>query len=307
MARGKIKNISLVQTADKEQSNDWEFPVRQIELANPLDASKRTGVFGVFRTDSNEYIGQYRGEKVLPYTEIVETFENSLNSNGLQFKRSFVVTGNGARFWGRYDIGNGVTVGNEGFNRVLRLQSSHDGSLTPGFSLEMERLLCLNGMIGLAAVFAMFRKHSTNLDLGFISGNVMNAIESGTNHAVETVERMSEVKLSDGQARNVLSNIVTMGAIRGVSPKTGLLIYNNWQNPTEDEKPLGNTLYRLYNGATRLTRDVERAGRFEMSRKANVFVTGAFDLAVRHKQNMQKLLAPTEKPLDFDGVTVSNN
>lgn len=305
MARGKIKNVSLVQTADKEQSNNWQFPVYQEELVTSKGV--KSGIHAVIRGDSQAVIGQYKGVKVLPYESIVETFENALTSNGLDFKRSMITTGNGARFFGRYDLGNGVHVGNEGFSKIIRLQSSHDGSLTPGFSLEMERLLCLNGMMGLAEVFAMFKRHSESFDLGFIAGNVMNAIESGTNHAVETVEKMGNLQLTNGEARNVVSNIVEMGKLKGVSPKTGHLIYDNWRNPSVDEKPLGDTLYRLYNATTRLTRDIANVGRFEMCRKANVFVTGAFDLAVRNKSNLERLIAKPVVELDFDAVTVTQN
>jgi hypothetical protein len=304
MARGKIKNVSLVKTADTEQSNTWEFPVYQEELITARGV--KSGIHAVIREDTQAVIGQYKGIKALPYTDIVERFEDTLSNNGLQFTRSLMTTSNGGRFWGRYDIGNGVHVGAEKFGKILRLQSSHDGSLTPGFSLEMERLVCLNGMVGMAEVFALFQRHSTTFDLGFISNNVMQAIESGTTYALQTVEQMSNLSINDSQARNIVSNIVTLGNAKGVSPKTGHLIYNNWQNPTRDEVALGDTLYRLYNATTRLTRDIANVGRFEMSRKANVFVTGAFDLAVRGKHNLEKLLANPATPLEFDAVIVNN-
>jgi hypothetical protein len=121
------------------------------------------------------------------------------------------------------------------------------------------------------------------------------------------VERMGNIEISDSNARNIVSNIVDLGKLKGVSPKTGHLVFNNWRNPSNDEKPLGNTLYRLYNAATRLTRDVENVGRFEMSRKANVFLTGAFDLAAKRGTDLERLLATPANPLDFDGVTVANN
>lgn len=304
MARGKIKNVSLVQTPDKEQSNTWEFPVYQEELVTSKGV--KSGIYAVIREDTQAVIGQYRGVKVLPYPAIVERFEKALSNNSIEFKRSIITTANGGRFWGRYDIGNGAHVGSDSFSKIIRLQSSHDGTLTPGFSLEMERLVCLNGMMGMAQVYALFQRHSENFDLGFIAKNVVEAIESGTTHAIETIERMGNIGVNDGQARNIVSNIVNMGAARGVSPKTGHLIYHNWVNPSNDEKPLGNTLYRLYNATTRLTRDIASVGRFEMSRKANVFVTGAFDLAARRETDLAKLLGKPTVELAFDDVTVLN-
>lgn len=304
MARGTIKNVSMVKTADAEQSAQWDFPVYQEELVTSKGV--KSGIHAVIRGDNQAVIGQYRGNKVLPYPVIVEKFETALESNGIAFKRSFITTANGGRFWGRYDIGNGAHVGNDSFNKIIRLQSSHNGSLTPGFSLEMERLACLNGMMGMAQVFALFQRHSENFDLGFISENIVQSIENGTNHAVGMVEKMGNLQITDGQARNIVSNIIGLGGKAGVSPKTGHLIYNNWRNPSKDETILGDTLYRLYNATTRLTRDIASVGRFEMSRKANVFVTGAFDLAVSGKHNLEKLLATPAKPLEFDAVTVNN-
>ena len=46
-------------------------------------------------------------------------------------------------------------------------------------------------MMIMAAVFAMFKKHSEKLDLGFIGSNVTQAIEAGQGHLTETVEGMS--------------------------------------------------------------------------------------------------------------------
>lgn len=274
-------------------------------FVNPVNGQEMA-MHGVFRADTGEYLGQYQGKKMLPYTTLVETFETALTGAGFQFERSFIVTGNGARFYGKYDIGNGLHVGNDGFRKILRVQSSHDGVLTPGFGFEAERLACLNGMMGLAELFSIYKRHSEKFDLGFIGANITEAITSGENKTRETVEKMGNFRLNDGQARNILSNIVKMGAQRGVSPKAGHLIHHNWQNPSNDEKPLGDTLYRLYNAATRFTRDVANKGRFELSRRGNLFVTGAFDLAVNRASDMEKLLANPAEPLDFDAVEVLN-
>ncbi len=304
MAKAKRTNVSMVQTADSEQSNNWDFPVHQEELVTSQGV--KSGIHAVIRGDTQAVIGQYKGNKVLPYNRLVETFELGLEKTGLKFSRSFLTTSNGARFFGRYDIGNGLHVNGEGFRKVISLQSSHDGSLTPGYSLEIQRLACLNGMMGLAEVFALFRKHSENLDIDFIQTNIVQAIESGEIHAKQTIEQMSSVSIRDNDAQNILSNIVKMGSMAGVSERSGYLINHNWRNPSPDEIPLGDTLYRLYNAATRFTRDVANVGRFEMSRRANMYITGAFDLAVRRKSDLEKLLANPIKPLEFDKVIIHN-
>jgi len=299
----KRQNVSMIESRDKTQSDVWDFPVRQEELLT--SEGIKSGIHAVVRGDNGAVIGQYKGEKVLPYPSLVETFEESLSTTGFEFTRSIVTTGNGARFFGRYAIGQ-TQVGNESFGDILRLQSSHDGKLTPGFAYEAERLACFNGMVMRQVLWAMFRKHSANLDLGFIAQNMTQAIENGRAGLSNIIGKLANIQIDDGQARNVLSNIVEMGATKGVSPRAGYLINDNWENPSEDEKPLGNTLYRLYNASTRFCRDVETVGRFELSRKANQFITGAFTLAGERKHDLDRLLSEPRNALDFDGVTVNN-
>lgn len=298
------KNVSMIDSPDKEQSDVWDFPVHQEELLT--SSGVKSGIHAVIRGDTGGVIGQYKGEKVLPYPQLVETFENALTGGGYAFNRQIITTGNGGRMFARFDIGNGLHASGEAFNQIIRLQSSHDGKLTPGFSFEAQRLACLNGMMGMAELFAIFRKHSTNFDIGFLTRNIKQAIDSGCIEIQATVERMGNIPIDNGQARNILSNIVSLGSLKGVSPRAGYLINNNWENPTEDEKPLGDTLYRLYNSATRFCRDVENVGRFELSRRANLYITGAFDLAARRSTDLEKLLAEPTTSLDFDGVTVNN-
>ena len=78
-------------------------------------------------------IGSYRGQKVLPYSQLIETFETALKDALIPFQRQLLTTQNGSHFFGKYDLGNGIAVKGESFKSVLRLQSSHDGTLTPGF------------------------------------------------------------------------------------------------------------------------------------------------------------------------------
>lgn len=289
---------------DSEQSDKWDFHSYQEELLTAKGV--KSGIHAVVREDTGAVIGQYKGQIMLPYKQLAETFDTALTAAGFQFTRSFLTTGNGARFWGKYNIGNGLHIAGEAYEKEIFLQSSHNGTLSPGFSFAMRRLACLNGMVGMAEVFAIFKRHSANLDLGFIANSAQTAIESGAIHAKETVERMGNLQLGNGQARNVLSNLVTLGKNSGVSPRAGLLINHNWENPSEDEKPLGNTMFRLYNAATRFCRDVDKIGRFELSRRANTYITGAFDLAVRRSTDLEKLLAVPAEPLEFDSVSVLN-
>lgn len=295
-------NVSAIQSADKAQSNDWNFNVYQEQLVTKQ--GKNSGIFAVCRQDNGEVIGQYKGFKALNYPSLVETFETALQNAQLTVaSKKLFTTGNGARFFGSYEVGE-MNVRGEAFGMSVRLQSSHDGSLIPAFAFEGKRLACLNKVMA-NILYAMFsQKHSVNFDLSFIADNVHIALEKGKNHIAQFVEKMAQIAISDADAKNILSNIVALGAGAGVSERAGYLIHHNWMNPSHDEQGLGNTLYRLYNAATRFTRDVENVGRFELSRRANIYITGAFDLAASREHDLRTLLAIPQKALDWNGVTV---
>lgn len=213
--KATTKNYTMNLSADATQKQAWDFAVAQEELKTA--GGLNTGIHAVIRQDTGEMIGQYAGLKVLPYTDMVSVFEAGLSNAGFAFNRSLFVTGNGARFFGKYTIGQ-VSAGNENFSSVLRLQSSHDGSLQAGFVFEAERLACLNGMMLLQQLFAMFKKHSSKLDISFLAANIQSAIDSGVKQLQSMIDSMLAVELSDAQVRYILSNIVAMGASKGVSP-----------------------------------------------------------------------------------------
>lgn len=296
-------NVTMIATPDETQrDNDWQFPVAQRQLTNPFDGSLLP-LHGVFRTDTNTYLGEYKGQKMLPYTELVSAFDTALTSGGIEFQRSILTTNNGARMFATYSLD--VRKGNDAFTRKVMLHSSYNGTLANEYQFMAEMLRCLNGMIGMATVQAVCQKHSTRFDMGRMTHNVVQAIENGTEETERMIERMGNIAITDAQARNILSNIVAKGNNAGVSPKAGYLTYHNWRNPQANVDPSGDTLWRLYNGATRMLRDVAHVGRFELSRRGNLYLTGAFHLAAERKNDLATLLATPATPLDFDNVTVN--
>jgi hypothetical protein len=298
----KLKTLSMNLSADKSQSKDWDFEVVQEELKTSRNIN--SGIHAVCRVDSGEVIGQYKGVKVLPYPKIIDTFDVGLTSLGLDVNRTIMTTGNGARMFARYDIAT-IDARGEKFKSILRVQSSHDGSLSPGFMTEAERLACLNGMVIMGEVFSIFRKHSTEFDLSFLGESIQGAIDTGQAATVKLIDNLSAVQIDTPRVHNLLSNLVDRSHGTGVSERTAMFVNHNWLHPTPDETPLGDNLYRLYNAATRYTRDVNNKGRFEMSRKANIYLSQAFDFMLT-KNQLSAMLGTPQNPLDFAGTVISN-
>lgn len=299
-----MKTINMISKADKGQSNTWDFPVFQEELKT--SAGRRSGIHAVIREDTGAVIGQYKGVKMTENRIIVNEAEERFASLGLAFKREkFITTQGGARFFGKYSIGK-MDIAGEKFNQTVTITNSYDGSLKIALELAIMRLLCLNGMEGFATVLSQLRKHSESTSIiQEIGANFAKGIEDSTKAIAATVTRMREIELNDSQVETVLSNLAHKGAKNGVGEKHAVMIHRNWAAPSNDEKPLGNTLYRLYNAATRYTRDVSNVGREEMSRRANTFITGAFDLSIRQGSFAQSFLMPSVTPIAFGDYSVN--
>jgi hypothetical protein len=297
------KSYSMKLEADKAQTAIWDFDIAQEELQTSRGI--KTGIFAVIRQDNGAMIGQYSNEKALPYKSIIQTFETGLSHIHSAFKRTNIfTTGNGSRLFADYSVGV-TTINGESFECFVRVFSSHDGSQKVGFQFFIKRLACLNGMMLTSEVFSIFKRHSMNLDLSFLENNIQKAIEAGTAHVQESIKAMLAIPVTDELEKRICSNLVSLGKTKGVTERAGYFINYNWMKPSRDEDSLGNNLYRLYNAATRWTRDVENKSRFEMSNKANQFISGAFDLAARRSSDLEKLFAVPTEPLDFDGVTIN--
>ena len=51
----------MIETAAKDQSEQWEFPVAQEELVTSKGVA--SGIHAVIRGDTGQVIGSYRGQK----------------------------------------------------------------------------------------------------------------------------------------------------------------------------------------------------------------------------------------------------
>jgi hypothetical protein len=272
-----------------KQSSTWDFNVHQENL--PSRAGVLTGIHAVIRSDTGECVGQYKGKKLVPNKQVVEVFENEMNKRGIPFSPAYLVTAGGARFFATYRIAGLQIKGvlGEVFNGMFRLQNSYDGSLKIGFETMLERLACLNGMKTLQELFAMLKRHSEELDLSYVAAQIEVAVNSLPNLEKEFA-MLADVNLSHEQGISVLANLTKLNKYP-LSEKMATRIAGNWEVPSDDEKPLGNTLYRLFNAGTRVFRDLE-GSRFELANRTNGMFTEQLLLAARNRNSLNQLLVP---------------
>ena len=297
-----MQTYSMKLKTDNGQGDKWDFPITQEILKT--SAGVPTDIHAVIRTDTGEMVGQYSDEKATAYPALVAAFEGGLIKYGAGFtsEKAFV-TNNGGRFFADYHVGN-VSIKGESFACYVRLLSSHNGTQKAGFQFFIKRLVCLNGMMLTDKVFAFFKRHAKNLDLGFLETEIRSAITTGESYVAESIGRMLAIPLDTDKVSNICSNLFAIGSTKGASERAVCFMHHNWCNPSADEAGLGNNLYRLYNAATRWTRDVERLQRFEMASKANTYISGALDLAARGEHNLNRLLAIPSTPIKFSDIII---
>lgn len=294
-----MKTANIISKPDASQSNVWDFPVHQERLQTSTGV--KSDIWGVVRGDTGKVIGQYRGEKMLRNTDVVETFETMLRNNGQTFERvNALTTKDGARFFARYKVGADTKIIGESYSTMINVSNSYDGTLSQEYEAYMMRIACFNGAYGLSRIAqANGKKHSFTFSIESQTEKFFAEMLQTQYASRETIEKMDKIKINDIQAENILSNMVERGVKFGFGERHAVLVNRNWQNPTQDEKSLGNTLYRLFNAGTRYARDIERNGRFELSQRTGLFIGDAIGFSLRRNSFESEMMKPSAVKIDF--------
>lgn len=272
-----------------KQSSTWDFDVHQENLQSAKGVP--SGIHAVIRSDTGETVGQYAGKKLIPNKQVVEVFEGEMTKRGIAYEASYLTTSGGSRFFARYRLAGLAIKGvlGETFNGMFTLQNSYDGSLKIGFETMLERLACLNGMKTMQALYAMFKRHSEELDLSYVADQIETAITSLPSLEKEFAA-LAEIQLNHEQGVSILANLTKLNKYP-LSLKMAQRIAGNWAVPTDDEKPLGDSMYRLFNAGTRCFRDLQ-GSRFELANRTNDMFTEQLLLASRNRSSLTQLLVP---------------
>ena len=285
------------------QTSDYNFTVEQVPLFD--EQGRRSGFFGNQRTDTGGILGVTSDRYgIVNHPQLISTAEDAFAAADLgEYDRTVYITGDGARMKAHYDFRTQTRalrredrqVGDEVGMR-LTLQNSFDRSLRVSFALGMLRLVCTNGMTTMENEVSMTKKHSSNVETGFLVQALDEAI-AGFDKAVDKVEQLGRKSIEHDQGLTVLGNLVRLGAL---SDRMSGEIAKVWNNPTYDEDSDRN-LYNLYNATTQhLTRNVEGT-RSELADRTSRNVFKQLWKGSRSDNEMAKLLLPLKT------VKVENN
>mgnify|MGYP003891923755 CR=1 FL=1 len=282
-----INNIpAVLDESDERQTDKFDYKVEQVPFHLP--DGTRTRFLANVRTDNNEVLGCVTERyEVCQNSYLFEKSEDLFKSKGFSnFTRKAVVSKGGARARAIYDFPElGARVAGQDLTFRLKVQNSFDGSLRASFLTGMFRLICSNGLAIPVNAIGMTRKHTSSLDMEFVSRGFDSALKTFQD-AVPVLSAMSDTALTTPQGITVLDNLVKRKVMTD-RQKEG--IESVWSNPTYHEDRQRN-LWNLYNAATQdLTHRVE-GKRFELAERVNSGILQAFTKAMRNGNGIQDLL-----------------
>jgi hypothetical protein len=274
------------------QSSDYNYTVEREVLH--LGNGNRSRVYAHVRTDTGEELGwgteQYG---FVQNADLIGNAEEAFESRGMiPTSRRIVVTGRGEKLFAQYDFENETAIATRREDRVkgmelgmrLTLQNSFDRSLRVSFALGMVRLVCLNGMTTLENEFGMTRKHSSNVEIGFI-GDALDKAKGSFAKAAQGFSVLGDVDITQEQGRNILGQLNKSKVLSNIV-KDGIL--KVWENPIREEDEARN-LWTLYNAATQhLTHEVSDA-RFEYANTVSTNVLRRLRGAAEQPAKLVKL------------------
>ena len=280
------------------QSTDYDFTVERVPLKLPSGTQSR--MYAHVRTDTGEELGHGTEQYgFIQNADLVGMADEAFEERGMvPTSKRIVVCGRGERLYAQYDFANERAqvrredrqVGDE-LGMRLTLQNSFDRSLRASVALGMLRLVCTNGMTTMENEFGMTRKHSSNVELGFISKAIGQA-KASFQDAAKGFELLGERGITQDQGRNIIDQLNKSKVLSNVV-RDG--IAKIWDNPTHAEVEARN-LWTLYNATTQHLTHAVNEDRFEYSNTVSNNVLRRLRGAATYPDKLAKLV--TAVPTD---------
>jgi hypothetical protein len=280
------------------QSTDYDFTVERVPLKLPSGTQSR--MYAHVRTDTGEELGHGTEQYgFIQNADLVGMADEAFESRGMvPTSKRIVVCGRGERLYAQYDFANERAqvrredrqVGDE-LGMRLTLQNSFDRSLRASVALGMLRLVCTNGMTTMENEFGMTRKHSSNVELGFISKAIGQA-KASFQDAAKGFELLGERDITQDQGHNIINQLNKSKVLSNVV-RDG--IAKIWDNPTHAEDEARN-LWTLYNATTQHLTHAVNEDRFEYSNTVSNNVLRRLRGAATYPDKLAKLV--TAVPTD---------
>ena len=173
-----MRDLITADTEDERVSAAYDYEVECVPL---LTEHGPTRFFGTRRKDTDEIFATVTGAyEVLQNRQLVEAAEAAFRAKGMTgWKRKVVVTYGGARCYVIYDFpGIGGKVAGQDLTFRLKIQNSFDGTIRASFAIGLVRLICSNGLAMPVSTMNLTQKHTTALEIDFVSRTVEQALKA---------------------------------------------------------------------------------------------------------------------------------
>ncbi len=250
------------------QTSDYDFTVERVPLILPTGKNSR--MYAHVRTDTGEELGHGTEQYgFVQNADLIDLADEAFESRGMTpTNRRVVVAGRGERMFAQYDFLDETAQATRREDRVkgmemgmrLTLQNSFDRSLRVSIALGMVRLVCTNGMTTMEKEFGVTRKHSSNVEIGFI-GDAIDKAKGGFSKAAQSFSVLGDIDITQEQGRNILDQLNKAKVLSNVV-RDGIV--KIWDNPTHQEDEARN-LWNLYNATTQHLTHAVNDDRFEYS------------------------------------------
>ena len=274
-----------------KQSNQFDYQVESVPsfMQLPDGNFARDGFILTRRTDNLAVLGKASDRYgVIQNADLVSAAEDAFKSKSMtDYKRTMIVTGQGEKMYAVYDFKNHVKKLRKGDEVGLRLtaQNSFDGSLRASFSLGMLRLVCTNGMTTMEREVSMTKKHSSGINVRFITDALERAMKAWSN-STELFDRLADVSISQEQGLAILANLEDLNVLSGKLREGAQGI---WAAPTYREDSERN-LFNLYNATTQYLSHEVSTDRFELANRASSNVLATLAKAAQDTRKFDKLI-----------------
>ena len=279
------------------QSTDYDFTVERVPLKLPSGTQSR--MYAHVRTDTGEELGHGTEQYgFIQNADLVGMADEAFEDRGMvPTSKRIVVCGRGERLYAQYDFANERAqvrredrqVGDE-LGMRLTLQNSFDRSLRASVALGMLRLVCTNGMTSMEKEFGVTRKHSTQVELGFI-GDAIDKARGGFSKAAQSFSVLGDIDITQEQGRNVLDQLNKAKVLSNVV-RDGIV--KIWDNPTHEEDKARN-LWNLYNATTQHLTHSVNDDRFEYSNTVSSNVLRRLRGAASSPDRLNRLVTSVPK------------
>ena len=260
------------QTFELLEATGLNWTVNKIDLVSPQGYT--TESFGIFRNDSNEWLGTV-GNRYVPMQnyELAETIVEATNGIGLVTTKGGQLSG-GSKVYLQAALPDEF-IGKSGVKRNITALNSHDGSSSIGFGSSSTVVVCTNTFYKAYKGLDKFRHTATAKErIERAVSDLRKALDLDK-ALMDNFKRMADMPYNEQLAERLirrLFDVEPMAAKDSVSTRK-LNQVTAFANSIEKEVNLeGNTIWALFNAVTRYTNHV--AAPKNADDKAEYLMTG---------------------------------